>query len=131
LVSGIEVSPRDVLLALLPPPKDLAGKVEGHAMIVVEVEGTQRGERVEYKLWTTLSHAEAHRRCGATATAYLTGTGTGICATMFARGKMPGSGVVAAECLDSQVFMSLMREKGIPAREQISVLRDPLVGLAS
>lgn len=125
-VRGVEVSPRDVLLSLLPQPVDMAGRVEGHAMIVVEVEGMKKGERVVHKLWSGLSHEEAFKRYGATATAYMTGTGTGICAIMFARGHVNKRGVISAECLDPQVFIGLMKEKDIPANEEISITREPL-----
>jgi saccharopine dehydrogenase-like NADP-dependent oxidoreductase len=124
-VKGAKVAPRDLLLTLLPQPVDLAGKVDGHSMLVVEVAGVQGGEKVVRRLWTGISHHEAFSVHNATATAYMTGTGTGIFATMFARGLIRGPGVIAPECLDPGPVLLLMEEMGIPAKEEVRVFRDP------
>ena len=117
-VAGVEVAPRDVLLRLLPRPTDLVGRVTGAAMIAVEVAGTKDGERATHRLWTGLTHEEAARRYGATATGYLVGTGAAIFAIQFARGHIP-LGVISAECLDPAESLRLMAEFGLRVGHEV------------
>lgn len=112
-VEGRAVSPRGVLLRLLPRPTELIGKVRGTAMILVEVLGTKDGRPVTHRLYTGLSHEEAATRYQATATGYLVGTGAAIFATQFARGQIPQRGVISAECLDPSETLRLMARAGL------------------
>lgn len=113
------VAPRKLLLSLLPGPRDLIGKVEGHGMIAVEVAGTQDGGHVTHRLWASLSHREAARTHGATATAYMVGTGAAIFATQFARGQVRQAGVIAAEALDPEETVRLMATYGLPVTHEV------------
>ena len=117
-VAGTDVAPRDVLLRLLPRPTDLVGRITGAAMIAVEVAGTKDGERATHRLWTGLTHEEAARRYGATATGYLVGTGAAIFAIQFARGLIP-NGVISAECLDPAESLRLMEEFGLRVGHEV------------
>lgn len=112
-VEGQAVSPRRVLLRLLPRPTELIGNVHGTAMILVEVSGTKDGRPVTHRLYTGLSHEEAAARYHATATGYLVGTGAAIFATQFARGQIPQRGVISAECLDPTETLRLMAQAGL------------------
>ena len=112
-VEGRTVSPRTLLISLLPRPTDLVGKVTGTAMIVVEVDGVKDGRRVTHRLYTGMRHEEAAHRHNATATAYLVGTGAAVFATQFVRGQMPTKGVISAECLDPAESLRLMGRMGL------------------
>ncbi len=105
---GREVSPRKLLLSLLPRPADLVGRVTGTAMIVVEVDGLKDGRRVTHRLYTGLRHEEAERRHNATATGYLVGTGAAAFATQFVRGQITQTGVISPECLDPAESLRLL-----------------------
>jgi len=122
-VDGTKVSPRKVLMRLLPRPTDLIGKVTGTAMILVEVEGWKDGERVVHRLYTGLKHEEAFARYGATATGYLVGTGAAIFATQFARGQIRQTGVIAPECLEPAQSLRLMAAMGLPVVHETRVAR--------
>ena len=109
-VDGGTVVPRKVLMKLLPRPTELIGRVKGAAMIVVEVSGTKGGGPVSHRLWTGMSHEDAARKHGATATGYLVGTGAAVFGIQFARGQIEVTGVIAAECLDPAESLRLMKE---------------------
>ncbi len=118
-VDGHKVSPRKVLIGLLPRPTDLIGRVQGAAMILVEVAGMKDGRRITHRLYTGMSHEEAATKFGATATAYLVGTGAAIFATQFARGQVSQKGVIAAECLDPAESLRLMGHAGLRVVHEI------------
>lgn len=112
-VEGQTVSPRALLMSLLPRPADLVGKVTGTAMIAVEVDGIQDGMRVTHRLYTGLRHQDAARRHNATATGYLVGTGAAAFATQFVRGRITQKGVIAPECLDPAESLRLLGRMGL------------------
>ncbi len=112
-VEGRRVAPRKLLTDVLPRPTDLVGRVRGTAMIVVEVDGLKDGRRVTHRMYTGMRHEDASRRYGATATAYLVGTGAAVFATQFLRGQIPLKGVISAECLDPAESLRLMGRMGL------------------
>ncbi len=112
-------SPRKALFAALPKPADLAGKVEGYAAILVEVGGERDGQRVVHTIYAILGHREANERFGATATAYLTGTGAAVGAILLARGAIREKGKISPEHLDPASVFALLRTFGIEVKEQL------------
>lgn len=122
-VDGHAVSPRKVLMRLLPRPTELIGKVAGTAMIAVEVEGWKDGEHVVHRFHSGLRHEDAFARYGSTATGYLVGTGAAIFATQFAREQIPATGVIAPECLDPAESLRLMAATGLRVVHETRVRR--------
>lgn len=118
-VEGTKVSPREMLMSVLPRPTDLVGKVSGTAMILAEVDGLKEGKRVTHRLYTGMRHEDAARRYGATATAYLVGTGAATFATQFLRGQIPLKGVISAECLEPAESLRLMGRMGLKVVHEI------------
>jgi len=118
VVDGHKVSPRKVLMNLLPRPTELIGKVRGAAMIVVEVAGTKDGHPVTHRLWMGMSHDVAAKKYGATATGYLVGTGAAVFGTQFARGQIDQAGVIAAECLEPTESLKLLGEMGLQVTQE-------------
>ena len=118
-VKGMKIAPKDVLLALLPRPSDLGGKVEGYSCIVVDVIGKRAGKRVHAMAYASLSHQEAYRKYGVTGTAYLTGTPPAIGAVMLAKGEVEAKGVIPPECLQPQPILKEIEKKGIEIHETI------------
>ena len=112
-------SPRRALFAALPKPADLAGRVDGYAAILVEVAGERDGQHVVHTVSSVLGHREASEKFGATATAYLTGTGVAVGAILLANGAIKGKGKVSPETLDPMPFFPLLRNFGIDVREQV------------
>jgi saccharopine dehydrogenase (NAD+, L-lysine-forming) len=118
-VKGLKIAPKDVLLELLPRPADLAGKVEGYSCLVVEVNGKKDSKRVRAIAHTYMSHQEAYKKFGVTATAYLTGTPPAIGAVMLAKREITIKGVVPPECLEPDPFFVELKKKGIKVNERM------------
>jgi len=99
------VSPFSVLLRLLPPPSQIAGKIHGNAGVLVEVRGEKSGEQQIVRLHVMMSHDEAYEKHRTNATSYLTGTPTAICALLLAQGRIENRGVTVPECLNAETFL--------------------------
>src|SRR2546422_9237487 len=112
-------NPRKALFAALPKPADLAGHVEGQAVILVEVAGVRGAERTVHTLYTMLAHREAFEKFGATATAYLTGSGMAAAAILVADGTIRERGKVSPESLDPKPFFPILRTFGLHVHERI------------
>lgn len=115
-VGTAKVSPLSVLLSLLPPPSQIAGKIRGNAGILVEARGEVSGERCLHKLYAMMSHDEAYRKFRTNATSYLTGTPAAVCALMLAEGRIENRGVIVPECLNAESFIDETGEFGIQVR---------------
>lgn len=118
-VKGVKVAPKDVLLALLPKPAELGGKVEGYSCIAVEALGKRAGKNVHGVAYTFMDHQEASRKYGVTATAYLTGTPPAIGAVMLAKGNIKTRGVIPPECLEPKPLLTEIAKKGIEIHENL------------
>jgi saccharopine dehydrogenase (NAD+, L-lysine-forming) len=121
-VKGVSVKPLDVVVALMPRPVDLIGKVKGHACVVVEVAGVKDGERRLVKVWSTMSHEDAYKLCQTNATGYFVGTGGAIGAEMMISGRVKQKGMVFPEQLPAEEFVSLLPAKHLEVNEEITVL---------
>lgn len=117
-VEEVRVTPRSLLLQLIPHPDALRGKVRGFAALAVEAIGRTSQGRVWRRYATYLSHEEAHRRYKATGTAYLTGTGAAVAALMIVRGHVQRRGVFPPECLNPDRFRDILEEKGIRVQKE-------------
>ncbi|HZN02311.1 MAG TPA: saccharopine dehydrogenase NADP-binding domain-containing protein [Candidatus Polarisedimenticolia bacterium] len=106
------VSPRDLLLALLPPtpsPQRLAqlvqeGRIASRSMLVVDVEGRRGGKRVRLQTWTEAP--DLKEACsivpGASDISLMTSAPAAVFALMALRGQVRGRGVVLPESLDAE-----------------------------
>jgi saccharopine dehydrogenase-like NADP-dependent oxidoreductase len=109
-VGTAKVSPMSVLLRLLPPPAEIAGKIRGNAGILVEVKGEAAGVPYMHRLHASMSHDEAFTKHHTNATSYLTGTPAAVCALMVAEGQIENCGVVVPECLKAESFIKKARD---------------------
>ena len=112
-------SPRKALFAALPKPADLTGRVDGYAALLVEVAGEKDGQRIVHTVYSILGHREAAEKFGATATAYLTGTGVAVGALLLADGTIRTKGKLSPEQLDPQPVFPLLRRLGIEVKEKV------------
>jgi len=110
---------RREFVAAIPKPADLAGRIDGYSGILIEVTGTAAGRRKVHTLFTGMGHADASKRYGATATAYLTGTGGGVGALLLATGRVKDAGVLSPECLDPGLVIPMVRERGLDVVEHV------------
>jgi len=122
-VRGAKVSPLDVFIALIPSPSEIAGKVKGYACILADVRGEKAGEKICHIVYTFMSHEEAYKKLGVTATAYLTGITAAVGTAMLAEGKIRKRGVFPPEVLDPEPFLEEVKKKDIVVHEKITVMR--------
>jgi saccharopine dehydrogenase (NAD+, L-lysine-forming) len=122
-VKGTKVVPLDVFISLIPTPVEISGKVEGYACILADVKGAKGNEKVNYIVYAFLSHSDAYKKLGVTATAYLTGIPAAVGAEMLADGAIKKRGVYPPEVLDPEPFMARIRQRDIPINEKVTIER--------
>jgi saccharopine dehydrogenase (NAD+, L-lysine-forming) len=118
-VKGVKVRPIDVVVALMPRPVDLIGKVKGYAGLVVEVEGEKDGKRTRVKVWSTMSHEKAFELANSNATGYFVGTGGAVAAEMLMSGEITEKGVLVPEQLPAEKYVSRLPAKHLEVKEEI------------
>jgi saccharopine dehydrogenase-like NADP-dependent oxidoreductase len=111
------VRPLQVLSAVLPQPADLGGRIQGAAIVLVEVEGRSGTARMRHVLHVAMTHDEAFRRMQATATAFLTGTGAAAGALAITTGQVTTPGVLAPEQLEPAPILALLAELGLRVQD--------------
>jgi saccharopine dehydrogenase (NAD+, L-lysine-forming) len=119
-IRGIEIPPIEVVVATMPRPDDLAGKLKGICCVLTEVAGKMKGEETVIKTWTHMSHEKAYEISGIHATAYQTAMPVAVSVEMFARGEIDLKGVKPPEAVDPVKFCSYLPEKNIPVFEEIT-----------
>lgn len=115
---------RKEFFAAIPRPADLTGRIEGFSGVLVEVTGIAGDEKIVHTLFAGMGHREASVRYGATATAYLTGTGAAAGALLLATGREATPGILSPECLDPNLVLPMVREHGIDVVEHVR--REPI-----
>jgi len=126
-VGDIDVSPRDLVVSMLPQPRDLAGRMRGKTCVGVLAKGTRDGRERSYYLYNVTSHEHAHRELGVQATAYQTGIPPVIAARLIASGAWSGTGVMSPEQFDPDPFMAQLDISGMPwhIRDEEAGIIDP------
>jgi len=121
-VKGQTVRPVDVVVANMPRPVELIGKVKGYAGIVVEMTGLKDGQKKMAKVWTTMSHERAHELSNSNATGYLVGTGGATCCELMLKGDFDKKGLFVPEQLPADKFVEMLPSKEIEVKEEVSTL---------
>ncbi len=116
-------SPRDALLSRIPPPGSLAGKITGHAAILVEVAGRRDGLEVTHTVWAAMNHMRAARRHNTTGTAWLTGTGAGVGALLMLDRATPQGGVFVPEQIDPAAVLDRLKGRDVRVQERVTETR--------
>jgi len=114
----VSVAPRDMLAALMPDPKSLAGKAKGAACLVVVVRGVKDGGKAGWMLWQTMDHQDCYRKYGFNATSYPVGAPMAMAVEMIDRGEIRRTGVYPPEVLDPAPFLKHFPEYGIAIEEK-------------
>jgi saccharopine dehydrogenase-like NADP-dependent oxidoreductase len=118
-VRGAKVVPFDLVVAAMPRPDDLGGKIKGNSMVLTEVGGKMNSEEVAIRTWTWISHQKAHEISGIHATAYQTAMPVVVAVEMMAREEIKAKGVKSPECVDPVKFCEYLPEKETPVFEEI------------
>jgi saccharopine dehydrogenase (NAD+, L-lysine-forming) len=113
-VDGVTVVPRDLVVSLLPQPKDLAGKLRGRSCVGTLGQGYQNGEMKAFYVYSVADHERAFAELGVQATAYQTGIPPVVAAELIAEGVWRGAGVRSPEQLDPDPFLDRLPAAGMP-----------------
>ena len=108
--------PLRAVLNSFPKPAELAGKIDGDSMLIVETKGTKNGQPVEETFSTVLNYRRAGELYHVTAVAYLTGTPAAVAVLQMLGGTIQAPGMLAPELLDPKPFFPMLRERGIVCR---------------
>lgn len=112
-VKGVEVSPFDVVVEVLPQPIDLVN-VSGYAGIEVEVTGKIDNKIISKKIFTYISHTEAYNKYGVNGTSYLVGLPAAIGVSLIIRGEVKERGLLFPEQLNPKPFIEQLPLHGLP-----------------
>lgn len=121
-VKGVQVAPLDVVIATMPQPVDLIGKVKGFAAVVVEVIGLKNGKKTMVKTWMMMSHEKAYEVAKSHATGFLVGAGGAVAAELFLEGEVKKKGFVVPEQLNADKFIAKLPGKHIDVKQEIKSL---------
>ena len=122
-VGDTSVSPRDVVVSLLPEPKDLAGKMRGKTCVGTIAKGYKDGEPRAYYIYNVADHETVYAELGVQATAFQTGIPPVIAAGLIERGIWRSSGVLSPEQLDPDPFLERLAAEGMPWHVRYDTVR--------
>jgi saccharopine dehydrogenase-like NADP-dependent oxidoreductase len=112
-VRGVEVSPRDVVAAVVPDPITMGDKMRGRAIVGTWVIGRLDGRPREVFLYQMADAEETMRETGSQVVGWQTGFNPVLAMELLATGEWSGSGVHAPEAFDPDPFLALMDRYGI------------------
>jgi saccharopine dehydrogenase-like NADP-dependent oxidoreductase len=114
-VNGVEVSPRDVVAAVLPDPAELGDRMSGRTCAGTWVTGTgPDGRPREVYLFHVVDNEETWGRDRAQAVVWQTAVNPVIAFELLASGAWSGAGVLGPEAFDAGPFLDLLAEHGAP-----------------
>src|SRR6476469_7638889 len=113
-VGETSVVPRDVVVSLLPDPKDLAGRMRGKTCVGTIARGLKNGEERTFYIYNVADHEAVYGELGVQATAYQTGIPPVIAARLMHEGRWRGSGVRSPEEFDPDPFLERLAREGMP-----------------
>jgi saccharopine dehydrogenase-like NADP-dependent oxidoreductase len=108
------VVPRDVVVSLLPDPKDLAGRMRGKTCVGTLARGLKDGQPRAFYIYNVADHETVYAELGVQATAYQTGIPPVIAARLIHDGRWGGPGVRSPEELDPDPFLERLSREGMP-----------------
>jgi saccharopine dehydrogenase (NAD+, L-lysine-forming) len=115
LVGGVEVSPRDVVAAVLPDPATLGDRMRGKTCAGLWVTGTGKdGKPREVYLYHVVDNAWSMAEYGSQAVVWQTAVNPVVALELLARGTWQGTGVLGPEAFDAVPFLDLLTEYGSP-----------------
>lgn len=117
-VKGVKVRPLDVLAALMPKPREIAGKIKGQGGTVVEMIGKKDGKPTMIKMWAYADHQEAYKKYASNATGFLVGIGAAVPTEMLIEGIIKQKGLLVPELLPSEEVVARLKKKGLKVNEE-------------
>src|SRR5690349_1751480 len=112
-VRGIDVSPRDVVAAVLPDPADLGDRMRGRTCAGTWVTGTGAdGAPRDVYLYHLADNAETMATHGSQAVVWQTAINPVVALALLATGAWQGAGVLGPEAFDPVPFLDRLRDRG-------------------
>jgi saccharopine dehydrogenase-like NADP-dependent oxidoreductase len=115
-VGNQSIAPRDLVVSLLPDPRDLAGRMRGKTCVGTLAKGFKNGEPKAYYIYNVTDHESVFAELGVQATAYQTGIPPVIAARLIAQRIWRGTGVMSPEQFDPDPFLEKLNREGMPWR---------------
>jgi len=114
-VGAAEVSPRDVVAAVLPDPATLGDRMHGKTCAGTWVTGTGKdGKPREVYLYHVVDNAWSMTEYGSQAVVWQTAVNPVVALELLAGGTWTGTGVLGPEAFDAVPFLDLLTEYGSP-----------------
>jgi saccharopine dehydrogenase (NAD+, L-lysine-forming) len=110
------IVPRDVVVSLLPDPRDLAGRMRGKTCVGTLAKGLKNGEPKAFYIYNVTDHETVFAELGVQATAYQTGIPPVIAARLIAQRIWRGTGVLSPEQFNPDPFLEQLAREGMPWR---------------
>jgi saccharopine dehydrogenase (NAD+, L-lysine forming) len=112
---GVEISPRDVVAAVLPDPATLGERMSGRTCAGTYVTGTGTDGRPRRTyLYHLVDNDWSMREYGAQAVVWQTALNPVIALELLATGSWSGAGVLGPEAFDAAPFLELLAAYGAP-----------------
>ena len=108
-VKGVQVSPRDVVAAVLPDPATIGPRMEGKTCAGLWVTGTGKdGTPRRTYLYHVSDNADTMREYGAQCVVWQTAVNPVVALELLAKGAWSGAGVLGPEAFDAVPFLDLL-----------------------
>jgi saccharopine dehydrogenase (NAD+, L-lysine forming) len=118
-VSGVEVSPRDVVAACLPNPATLGPKMKGKTCAGLWVTGTGKdGKPRSTYLYHVADNEQTMAEYGHQCVVWQTAINPVVALELLANGTWSGSGVLGPEAFSPDPFLDLLTAYGSPWGQQ-------------
>jgi len=114
-VRGAQVSPRDVVAAVLPNPATLGERMTGRTCAGTWVRGTgSDGEPRSTYLYHVVDNETTMREYGCQAVVWQTAVNPAVALELLDRGEWKGTGVLGPEAFPPTPFLDLLAQYGSP-----------------
>lgn len=113
-VKGVQMAPRDVVVACLPDPAHLGEKMHGKTCAGTWIKGWKEGRTREVYLYQVADNQECMTKWGCQAVVAQTAFSAVIAMDLLEHGQWKGTGVLGPEAFDPNPFMDKMAEYGFP-----------------
>ena len=114
-VGGVEVSPRDVVAAVLPDPATIGPQMKGKTCAGLYVTGRGKdGEPRATYLYHVVDNEWSMQEYGHQCVVWQTAVNPVVALELLAQGTWTGAGVLGPEAFDAVPFLELLEEYGSP-----------------
>ncbi|HZG99282.1 MAG TPA: saccharopine dehydrogenase C-terminal domain-containing protein, partial [Nocardioidaceae bacterium] len=114
-VGAVEVSPRDVVAALLPDPASIGHLMHGKTCAGLWVTGTGKdGQPRSTYLYHVVDNDWSMQEYGHQCVVWQTAVNPAVALELLASGVWSGAGVLGPEAFDAAPFLALLNEYGSP-----------------